>query len=69
MAKKRFTFAMAKEEIKELKQELAELKDKAILDTTDNIYTADENKTIIVYKYGFWILAAVNAALIISLLF
>ncbi len=61
--------ARLKRELKEAQDEIAELKDKAILDTSDNIYTSEENKTIVVYKYGFWILAALNTVLLISLFF
>ena len=53
MAKKRFTFADAKEKIKELEAKLEaqalELKDKAgdaLLDTKDNVFTQKELKTI-----------------------
>ena len=39
-AKKRFTFADAKEKIKDLESKLAEL------DTSDNVYTHEENEMI-----------------------
>ena len=68
MAKETWS-AKLKRELAEAKAELATLKDKAILDTSDNIYTSEENKTIAVYKYGFWILAALNTVLLLSLFF
>ena len=66
MAKETWS-AKLKRELAEAKAELATLKDKAILDTSDNIYTSEENKTITVYKYGFWILSVINIALLIAL--
>lgn len=42
--------AKLKRENKELKQKL----DALTLDTSDNIYTAEENKTISFYKYWFY---------------
>ena len=50
MAKKRFTFAMAKEEIKELKDKLAA----ANVALDDNVVTAKELKWLKLYKFGFW---------------
>ena len=56
MAKKRFTFADAKEKIKELEAELAKAHEAAKLDDSDNIYTSHEMKYIKLYKYSAWLL-------------
>ena len=56
MAKKRFTFAMAKEKIKELEAALEDAK----LNQDDNIYDAGEQKWIRFYKLGFLSLLAFN---------
>ena len=71
MAKPRFTFALAKEKIKDLETALLdeqakikELIDDAKLNQDDNIYDAGEQRFIKIYKYGFWISTAL---LIISL--
>ena len=49
MAKKRFTFAMAKEEIKDLKEQLAA----ANVKLDDNVVTKEELKWLKLYKFGF----------------
>jgi len=43
---KRFTFADAKERIKELEKQVEALN----VDTSDNVYTAEENNVIKIYK-------------------
>ena len=50
MAKKRFTFAMAKEEIKDLKDQLAA----ANVKLDDNVVTKEELKWLKLYKFGFF---------------
>ena len=50
MAKKRFTFAMAKEEIKDLKEQLAA----ANVKLNDNVVTKEELKWLKLYKFGFF---------------
>ena len=50
MAKKRFTFAMAKEEIKDLKEQLAA----ANVKLDDNVVTKEELKWLKLYKFGFF---------------
>lgn len=60
-AKKRFTFAMAKEEIKELKKEIEKLN----VDLSDNIVTQEELKVLRLYKIGFF--AATAAALALGI--
>ena len=56
MAKKRFTFADAKERIKELEASLED----ALLNQDDNIYDQGEQKWIKFYQYGFYVLLAFN---------
>ena len=56
MAKKRFTFADAKDKI----QELEMLLEDASLNQNDNIYDKGEQKFIKIYQYGFFILLAFN---------
>ena len=56
MAKKRFTFADAKEKIKELEDKLAA----ANIVHDDNVYEKDEVSWIKFYQYGFYILALFN---------
>ena len=56
MAKKRFTFADAKERIKELEASLED----ALLNQDDNIYDKGEQKWIKFYQYGFYVLLAFN---------
>ena len=46
MAKKRFTFADAKARIKELEEQIEALN----VDTSDNVYTTEENNVIKMYK-------------------
>ena len=46
MAKKRFTFADAKQRIKELEEQIEALN----VDTSDNVYTTEENNVIKMYK-------------------
>ena len=46
MAKKRFTFADAKQRIKELEEQVEALN----VDTSDNVYTTEENNVIKIYK-------------------
>ena len=46
MAKKRFTFADAKQRIKELEEQVEALN----VDTSDNVYTTEENNVIKLYK-------------------
>ncbi len=64
MAKKRFTFADAKEKIKELEAALED----ATVKFDDNVFTAEEVKTLKTYQVGFWILAILNFGLLIALL-
>ena len=56
MAKKRFTFAMAKEKIKELEAQLEALN----VDLSDNIVTEKELKVLKLYKAGFFILLGIS---------
>ena len=60
---KRFTFADAKQKIKDLEEKLEGL----TVEFNDNVFTAEEVKTLKVYRTGFWILAALNAILLIAL--
>lgn len=46
MTKKRFTFADAKKRIKELEEQVEALN----IDTSDNVYTTEENNVIKIYK-------------------
>ena len=46
MAKKRFTFADAKARIKELEEQIEAFN----VDTSDNVYTTEENNVIKMYK-------------------
>ena len=52
MAKKRFTFALAKEKIKELEAKIESLN----VDLSDNVVTADELKVLKLYKTAFFVL-------------
>lgn len=52
--KKRFTFADAKDEIKELKNQVKNLIDDATLNQDNNVYDSVEQKFIKFYQYGFW---------------
>ena len=61
--KKRFTFADAKEEIKQLKAEIDSYKVKF----DDNVFTNEEVKTLKVFRTGFWILGALNIILLVAL--
>lgn len=63
MAKKRFTFADAKEKIKELETQIESLN----VDLSDNIVTEKELKVLRVYKFGFFVAAAIAVVAIISL--
>ena len=63
--KKRFTFAMAKEKIKELEAELAAAK----LDDTDNIYSTMEKKWIYFYKYSALTLYGIALGFLLAWLF
>ncbi len=65
MAKKRFTFADAKEEIKQLKEEISSYKVKF----DDNVFTQDEVKTLKVYRTGFWICGPLSILLASILIF
>ena len=56
MAKKRFTFADAKERIKELEASLED----ALLNQDDNIYDKGEQKWIKIYQVGFFIMLGLN---------
>ena len=58
---KRFTFADAKQKIKELEEE------KKLFN--DNIFTTEEVKRLKIYRTGFWILAVLNAALLFSVFY
>lgn len=67
MTKKRFTFADAKQRIKELEDaleeralEVKELVNDITLDDSDNVYNKRENTIIQIYKFGFWILLGLN---------
>ena len=53
---KRFTFADAKEKIKELEV----LVEDAKLVQDNNVYDKGEQKFIKIYQYGFWILLGIN---------
>ena len=71
-AKKRFTFADAKEKIKELEGEANTLKHKlndaytdAKLIQDNNVYDVGEQKFIKFYQYGFYILLVINILQII----
>ena len=61
MAKKRFTFADAKERIKELEAALED----ALLNQDDNIYDAGEQKWIKIYQYGFIVSVLLNIYLLV----
>ena len=61
MAKKRFTFADAKERIKELEASLED----ALLNQDDNIYDKGEQKWIKFYQYGFIVSVLLNIWLIL----
>ena len=52
--KKRFTFADAKDKIKDLEQRL----EAANVQLDDNVVTQDELWWLRIYKVGFWILLA-----------
>ena len=56
MAKKRFTFADAKEKIKQLEEALEDAK----LVQDNNVYDVGEQKFIKIYQWGFYILALFN---------
>ncbi len=56
MAKKRFTFADAKQKIADLEALLEDAK----LNQDDNIYDKGEQKFIAIYKYGFWFLLGMH---------
>ena len=60
---KRFTFADAKAKIKDLEGKLEYL----TVEFNDNVFTKEEVKTLKVYRTGFWILSAINIALLIAL--
>ncbi len=62
MANKRFTFADAKEKIKQLEAEVTDLRgilkdefESATLDDSDNVYTTQEKSWIEFYKYFTWV--------------
>lgn len=57
---KRFTFADAKERIKELEAQVN-------VDLTDNIVTEKELRTLKVYKIGFFISVGIVILLVVSL--
>ena len=63
--KKRFTFAAAKEKIKELEAELEAAK----LDATDNIYSSVEKKWIYFYKYSALTFYGILLGILLSKLF
>ena len=74
MSKKRFTFADAKQKIKDLENQLekkvADAKKDAgnlILDTSDNIFTNDELKKIRILEV--WAILGPIAGILIGLLF
>ena len=70
MTKKRFTFADAKQKIKDLEAKLEESKTKAgnlILDTSDNVFTQKELKKIRFLEV--WAVLGPIAGIIIGLLF
>ena len=58
---KRFTFADAKQKIKELEEERKLF--------NDNIFTTEEVKRLKVYRTGFWILSVLNAALLFAVFY
>ena len=62
MAKKRFTFADAKEKIKQLEAALED----ATLNQDDNIYDKGEQKWIKFYQIGFIVSVLLNIVLIFS---
>ena len=63
--KKRFTFAMAKEKIKELEAQL----DAAKLEASDNVYTSMEKKWIYFYKYSALTLYGIALGFFLAWLF
>ncbi len=65
---KRFTFADAKEKIKDLESKLEGALQDAKLNQDDNIYDSGEQKFIKFYQVGFYILLAVNILLFIALI-
>lgn len=65
---KRFTFADAKEKIKDLESKLEGALQDAKLNQDDNIYDKGEQKFIKFYQVGFYILLAVNILLFIALI-
>ena len=56
MAKKRFTFADAKERIKELEASLED----ALLVQDNNVYDQGEQKWIKIYQWGFYALLVLH---------
>jgi|TARA_R100001244_G_scaffold113711_1_gene84205 hypothetical protein len=70
MTKKRFTFADAKQKIKDLEQKVNNAKKEAgnlILDTSDNIFTGKELKKIRILEA--WAILGPIAGILIGLLF
>jgi len=70
MAKKRFTFADAKQKIKDLESKLDEAKEKAgnlILDTSDHIFTNQELKKIRFLEV--WAIVGPIVGILIGLIF
>jgi len=70
MTKKRFTFADAKQKIKDLEAKLEESKTKAgnlILDTSDNVFTQKELKKIRFLEV--WAILGPIVGIIIGLIF
>lgn len=65
---KRFTFADAKEKIKDLESKLEGALQDAKLNQDDNIYDSGEQKFIKFYQVGFYVLLAVNLLLFIALI-
>ena len=56
MTKKRFTFADAKQKIKQLEEALEDAK----LVQDNNVYDVGEQKFIKIYQWGFYVLALFN---------
>ena len=56
MTKKRFTFADAKQKIKDLEEALEDAK----LVQDNNVYDVGEQKFIKIYQWGFYVLAFFN---------
>ena len=65
MAKKRFTFADAKEKIKDLEATIEKLN----VDLSDNVVTMEELKFLKIYKKGFFALLGLVVVGLLILIF